>query len=185
MCTTWSAVLYLVCLFFLSLCNIEYFDTLVNISFNMFWKNCSRICVFLRSCETINKSYFCVRHKNRRKHNQHFKTADFHNKFTLLHIKSNIFIWKTKFASLSSSIYFIFLPLEMQIRLEQTKICHAFSYFVWKEMNNKPLKVSAAKSRFSSVYVIGTTCFNKRFSFYVITERHYFSWKFIATLRFF
>ena len=28
----------------------------------------------------INQSYFCVRHKNRQKHNQHFKAAVFHNR---------------------------------------------------------------------------------------------------------
>ena len=84
---------------------------------------------------------------------------------------------------LSSSIYFVFLPLEMQKRLKQTKVCHAFSYFIWKETTHKPLKVAAAKSLFSSVYIIGTTCFDECFSFYVITKRHYFSWKFIATLR--
>ena len=83
---------------------------------------------------------------------------------------------------LTSSIYFVFLPLEMQKRLKQTKVCHAFSYFVWKETTHKPLKVAAAKSLFSSVYIIGTTCFDECFSFYVITKRHYFSWKFIFTL---
>ena len=31
---------------------------------------------------------------------------------------------------LSSSIYFVSLPLEMQKRLQQTKVCHKFSYFV-------------------------------------------------------
>ena len=87
--------------------------------------------------------------------------------------------------SLTSSIYFVFLPLEMQKRLKQTKVCHAFSYFVWKETTHKPLKVAAANSLFSSVYVIGTTCFDECFSFYVITKRHYFSWKFIVTLRLF
>ena len=86
---------------------------------------------------------------------------------------------------LTSSIYFVFLPLEMQKRLKQTKVCHAFSYFVWKETTHKPLKVAAAKSLFSSVYIIGTTCFGECFSFYVITKRHYFSWKFIVTLRLF
>ena len=86
---------------------------------------------------------------------------------------------------LSSSIYFVFLPLEMQKRLKQTKVCHAFSYFVWKETTHKPLKVAAANILFSSVYVIGTTCFDECFSFYVITKRHYFSWKFIVTLRLF
>ena len=86
---------------------------------------------------------------------------------------------------LTSSIYFVFLPLEMQKRLKQTKVCHAFSYFVWKETTHKPLKVAAAKSLFSSVYVIGTTCLDDCFSFYVIAKRHYFSWKFIVPLRLF
>ena len=84
--------------------------------------------------------------------------------------------------SLSSSIYFVFLPLEMQKRLKQTKVCHAFSYFVWKETTHKHLKVAAAIILFSSVYVIGTACFGQCFSFSVITKRHYFSWKFIVTL---
>ena len=83
---------------------------------------------------------------------------------------------------LSSSIYFVFLPLEMQKRLKQSKVCHAFSYFVRKEATHKPLKVAAANSLFSSVFVTGTICFDECFSFYVITKRHYFSWKFIATL---
>ena len=87
--------------------------------------------------------------------------------------------------SLTSSIYFVFLPLEMQTRLEQTKAYHAFSYFVWKETIHKPLKVAAAKTLFSSVYIIGTTCFDECFSFYVITERYYFSWKTNVNLRFF
>ena len=86
---------------------------------------------------------------------------------------------------LTSSIYFVFLPLEIQKRLEQTKVYHAFSYFVWKETTHKPLKVAAAKTLFSSVYVIGTTCFNECFLFYVITGRHYFSWKINVNLRFF
>ena len=84
---------------------------------------------------------------------------------------------------LSSSIYFVSLPLEMQKRLKQTKVCHKFSYFVWKETTHKPLKVATANSLFSSVYVIATTYFDESFSFFVITKRHYFWWKFIATLR--
>ena len=90
--------------------------------------------------------------------------------------------------SLTSSIYFVFLPLEMQKRLKQTKVCHAFSYFVWKETTHKPLKVAAASSLFSSVYVIITACFDECFSFSVITKRHYlhyFSWKFVVTRHFF
>ena len=86
---------------------------------------------------------------------------------------------------LTSSTYFVFLRLEMQKWLEQAKIYHAFFYFVWKETTHKPLKVAPAKTLFSSVYVIGTTCFNECFSFYVITRRHCFSWKINVTLRFF
>ena len=76
---------------------------------------------------------------------------------------------------LSSSIYFVFLPLEMQKRLKQTIVCHAFSYFVWNKTTHKPLKVAAAKSLFSSVYIIGTTCFDEYFSFYVVSKMITFS----------
>ena len=88
----------------------------------------------------------------------------------------------------TSSIYFAFLPLEMQKRLKQTKLWQAFSYFILyyiKETTHKSLKVAAAKSLFCSVYIIGTTCFDECFSFYVITKRHYFSWKFIITRKLF
>ena len=70
--------------------------------------------------------------------------------------------------SFTSSIYVSFLPLEMQKWLEQTKIYHAFSYFVWKETTHKPLQVPATKTLFSSVYVIRTTCFDECFLFYAI-----------------
>ena len=85
---------------------------------------------------------------------------------------------------LTSSIYFVFLPLEMQKRLNRPKY-NAFSCFIWKETTHKPVKVAAAKSLFSSVYIIGTTSFDECFSFYVITKRHYFSWKFIITRKLF
>ena len=62
---------------------------------------------------------------------------------------------------LISSICFVFLLLEMQKRLKQTKLYHTFCYFAWKETTYKPLKVEAAKTFFSSVCVcvrvIGTT----------------------------
>ena len=37
-------------------------------------------------------------------------------------------------------------------------VFHAFYYFAWKETTHKPLKVAAAETIFSSVYVIDTTC---------------------------
>ena len=55
--------------------------------------------IILKELRNISESYFCVCHKNRRKNNQYFKTDFFLNKFTLRHIKSNIYIWKTKFVS--------------------------------------------------------------------------------------
>ena len=72
---------------------------------------------------------------------------------------------------LTSSIYFVFLHLEMQKRFKQTKLCHVFSYFTWKGTTHEPLKVAAAENLFSSVYIIGTTCFNECFSFYVVSKR--------------
>ena len=47
---------------------------------------------------------------------------------------------------LASSIYFVFLSVEMQKRLEQAKVYLLFSYFVWKETTPKPLKVVPAKN---------------------------------------
>ena len=88
---------------------------------------------------------------------------------------NQISIYRKLNLPLTNSIYFVFLPLEMQKRLKQTKLCHAFSYFIWKKTSHKPLKLAAAKSLFSSVYIIDTTCFDECFSFYVITRRHYFS----------
>ena len=64
---------------------------------------------------------------------------------------------------LTSSIYLVFLPLEMQIKLKQTKVYQTFFYFVRKEMTHKPLKVVPAKTLFSNVYVVGTICFDKCF----------------------
>ena len=86
---------------------------------------------------------------------------------------------------LTNSIYFVFLPLEMLERLEQTKVYHVFSYFVWKETSHKPLKLAATITLFSNVYVIGTDSFDECFLFYVITGRQSFSWKINVTLRFF
>ena len=75
--------------------------------------------------------------------------------------------------------------LEIQKRLKKTKVYHAFSYFPWKETTHKPLNMAAAKTFVSNVYVIGPNCFNECLLFYVITGRHYHSWKFNVTLRLF
>ena len=68
-----------------------------------------------------------------------------------LHIEN--YIQKIKFVS-HKQHFFVFLPLEMQKRLKQTKVYHTFCYFAWKETTHKPLKVASAKNLFSSVYVL-------------------------------
>ena len=65
----------------------------------------------------------------------------------------------------TSSIYLVFLPTEMQKSLKQTKVYHTFFYFVRKE----------TKTVFSSVYVIGTTCFDECFLFFVLLFFLFFS----------
>ena len=64
-------------------------------------------------------------------------------------ISSQIFTYGKLNLPLTSSICFVCLPLEMQKRLKQTEEYDAIY---------KPLKVAAAKTLFSSVYFIGTTC---------------------------
>ena len=105
------------------------------------------------------------------------------NTINLHFVKSNQISTYRKLTLPLTGFIYVALPLEMQKRLKQTKLYHSFSYFVWRETTRKTLKVAVAKTLFSSVYIIGTSCFDECFLFYVITERHYFSWKFIITLR--
>ena len=106
-----------------------------------------------------------------------FWIAIFENKFTLWHIRLNIYILKTKF---SSHNQYLFGLLFSRNAKETRKLC----YSVWKETSHKPLKVAAAKKSFPSVYIIATTCFDECFLSHVITERHYFLYKFIVSQRF-
>ena len=55
---------------------------------------------------------------------------------------------------------------------------------VWKEMSNLQ-KQKLQKNVSLCVYVIGITCFDKRFLFHVIPGRHYFFYKFIITQSYF
>ena len=56
--------------------------------------------------------------------------------------------------------------------------------FFFKRNHPLPLKESAVKYLFSSVYVVGIACFHKCFLFHVITGRHYYSCDPIVTLWF-
>ena len=102
----------------------------------------------LKELRNRNESSFCAHHKNRRKHNHISKLLFFtiHLHFV---ISNQISTYRKLNLPLTSIIYFVFLPLEMQERLKQTKVCDAFAYFSWKGTTHKPLKVAAAKSIFS------------------------------------
>ena len=71
--------------------------------------------------KTLTKNYFCARHKNRRKHNQDFKLLLF--AINLHFIKSKqIYTSRKLNLPLTNNIYLVFLPLEMQRKLKQTKV---------------------------------------------------------------
>ena len=82
---------------------------------------------------------------------------------------------------LSSSIFCLLISGNAK----QTQTDQSMPRVFLQETTHKALKVTSAKSIFSSVYVIGRTWFGDCFSFYVITKGHYFSWKFIVTLNLF
>ena len=60
---------------------------------------------FLKELRNYKRKLFSCPPQKQAKHNQHFKTAVFHNKFTVRHIKPNIYIQKTKFASLKQYLF--------------------------------------------------------------------------------
>ena len=58
-------------------------------------------------------------------------------------------------------------------KLADQSIIQAFT--VLKQTTHRTSKVAAEKNIFSSVNLIGATCFNKCFLFYLIIGRHCFS----------
>ena len=84
---------------------------------------------------------------------------------------NQIFTYRKLNLPLTSSIYFVFLPLHMQKRLKQTKVYYTLFHFVWKEMSHKTFKVAAVITLSSGVYIIGATWFNKGFLSYLITGK--------------
>ena len=131
----------------------------------------------------MTDNYFCIRHKNRRKHNQHFK---------LLFFKLNSHFETSNETSkyrklnllLINSIYLTISSLEMQRQPDRPKYTTFFLICI-KKTTRKPSKVAAAKKFSPGVYVIDTTCFDERFLFHGIAGRHYFLYKFAVTFRFF
>ena len=132
--------------------------------FNSFLRFCypSRQKDILKELRNHKWKYFCVRHISRQKQSQHFKLLFFTTNLHFLTSKQ-ISTYRKPHLPPTSRIYLVFLPLEMQGRLKHTKVYHTLFNFVWKKTTNKPLKVAAAKTYFSSLHVIGTTCFVESF----------------------
>ena len=80
---------------------------------------------------------------------------------------------KNKFASCKECLLVLFFSRNVKKTLTDQSIIQ-FSYSLQKERSQKPSKVAAAKTYFSSVYVIDTACFDKCFFFYLRTARHCF-----------
>ena len=115
---------------------------------------------------------------------QHFKTAFVYSKFILCHIKPNIYKSKTKFASHKQYLFCLLTSTNIKKTQTDQSIPTVFLLSEKKRPTNLS-KWQLQLTRFCSVYVISTTCFDAYFSFYVITGWRYFWWKFIVTLRFF
>ena len=58
------------------------------------------------------------------------------------------------------SISLVSSSRERQRRLTQTKVYYKLPCSVRKELSHKPLKVTAAKRSFPSMYIIDKTCFD-------------------------
>ena len=114
------------------------------------------------------ENYFCVRHKNKRKHNLHFKLLFFTINLHFLRPKE-VSTYRKLNLTLITSFYLVFFTFRSAKKtLTEQSIPHTF--LLWRETTHKPSKVAAGKTLFSRMYIIGTTCFNKCFLFCRITE---------------
>ena len=140
----------------------------------------------LKSYDIKVENYFCVRRKNRRKHNEHFELLFFMKIYTLVH--------ETNYLNIEKQLYFSWVVFIWSYILWRSKedshrlstVYYKFCCSVWTETTQKTVEVTTAKNFFSSVYVTVTTCFDKCFWFHVITGRYCFLNKSLAiTLNFF
>ena len=127
--------------------------------------------MFLKELRNCNRNNFSVRHKNTRKHNQHFMIN--------LHfgISNSLSKYRKINLILINSIYLVFSSLEVQIILKYSCIPkYTTSFFTPSEKKafTNLQSIATTKNIFSSVYVIGTTCFDKLFLFHVTTGRQCF-----------
>ena len=92
----------------------------------------------------MNVNYFCVRHKNRQKHTQHFKPLFSKKNLHFGALEQMSTCGKLNLLPIKG-IYLVFSSREKQRRLIQTKVYYKLFYSLWKETPNKPLKVAAEK----------------------------------------
>ena len=126
----------------------------------------------LKELRNYNR-YFFVRHKNRRKHNQHFK---------LLFFKINLYYGTSDYIPTYGKLSLfpinsIFWPSLLEKCKEdwcRPKYTTSFPYLVLKEASHKPLKVVAARKFFSDVFISDATCFDECFSFIAVTANSIF-----------
>ena len=94
-----------------------------------------------------NGNKFCVRHKNRQKHNQHFKLL-FFTIINLHFVTSNqISTYRKVNLPLTSSIYLVFYLRKCKEDSNRPRYTTRF-YFAWNETTHKPLKAAVRKTLF-------------------------------------
>ena len=107
-----------------------------------------------RSNKIVTENYFCVRHKSRRKHNQHFE---------LLYLIINIHFGASNQLSACSkinllfinTIYLVLSSLEIKRTLIQTKVFYKLLLLCLKINNSQNFRsIATVKNLFSSENVI-------------------------------
>ena len=95
----------------------------------------------------MNKSYFCVCYKNRRIHSKHYKLLFFTIKFTLCHIRSNIYILKSKLASHKQYLLSLLTSTNTKKAQAKQNIPHVFLLCL-KRDDPQTLKSDSSKNPF-------------------------------------
>ena len=86
-----------------------------------------------RSYKIVRENYFCVHHKNRRKHNQHFELLFFMINYLSTRRIINLF--------LINRICLVYFSPKIRRKLIQTEVCYKSFYSFWKKKSHKPSKV--------------------------------------------
>ena len=121
-----------------------YFSLIINY-FSFLFFRLHLLLFFIKGATKLKTKKKFFRHKNRQKHNQHFKLLFF--KINLHFMSNQISTYRKLNLPLPRSIYLVFLPLEMQRRLKQSKVYHMFFYCL-KRYNPESFKSGRSKNPF-------------------------------------